>query len=928
MNVNFDIFGNPEAPTITLCNPNGEELYFLKPAYNTLLTLRYNAMSEFSFDFPESIDGGQTANEAYYHLKNKKVVRVGDYGNFQIVNAEENVDGSVGVKKVECFSLENELVSKRVTVYGGTKQLYNPITPEGTILQDMLDLAPAWSIEYVDGDLLGLYRTFDVSDTSVYEFLMNEVETAFNCVFFFDTLNRRITVKHTNNAVTSTDIFMSFDNLIKQSKFSEKSDEITTCLSVYGGGDLDIRGVNPLGNNKIYNFDYYKNEDWMSSGLIDAINVWEARIVAKSLEYADNLLFLKTANAELIVLNGEMADLEAEYAALEEIKAARIQGGQSFSDINAQLAAKQVEIDSKQIEITNKETEIASYTTILNGIVNFLSFSNNFTPEQYVELSVFIFENTYKNDTIIQTDSMTDVEVQEAQESLLEQALIVLEKISRPRYEIEIDSVNYIDQEVFSIFTNQTVLGASVTAEVKDIDQLPQRPVVNMQEDSYTPTAYKNVGYVTTVLLEIEMSFDDPEKFKLTFSNRLRLDGGNFIYSDLNGQSVKMGSSVSFGSSGWSNWENNYKDSVSTFITSALDATVNNIVSNTNQEIKIDQTGLRGRKFDPATEQYKPEQVWLTNNVLAFSSDGFNTAKLALGKILTPSGSYAFGLVAETIVGRLLAGNSLTITNQNNTFTVDGSGATLTNAKFTVNTTNAKIIIDPTSTISFRIQKNQGGTFVDKFWVDNTGNVNFSGALSGATGTFSGSLSAATGTFAGSLTAATGTFAGALSAATGTFRGQLQAATGSFSGDISAASGTFSGNIYADKIFGQVVDTQIASGLDAGKITVGTMSADRIYGGAIRWPGVVMYSPDYGISTIETDGYIELLAGLSKVSVDSGGVVMNGISLIQISAPSLNLIGQIYTRVGPDEGYGITGTINPNSYNNFYFVNGILVDYY
>ncbi|UNY39805.1 tail fiber protein [Bacillus phage vB_BauM_KLEB27-3] len=45
----------------------------------------------------------------------------------------------------------------------------------------------------------------------------------------------------------------------------------------------------------------------------------------------------------------------------------------------------------------------------------------------------------------------------------------------------------------------------------------------------------------------------------------------------------------------------------------------------------------------------------------------------------------------------------------------------------------------------------------DKFIVDNTGNVTFSGALSGATGTFSGSLNAATGTFTGNVTVKSGT---------------------------------------------------------------------------------------------------------------------------------------------------------------------------
>lgn len=298
--------------------------------------------------------------------------------------------------------------------------------------------------------------------------------------------------------------------------------------------------------------------------------------------------------------------------------------------------------------------------------------------------------------------------------------------------------------------------------------------------------------------------------------------------------------------------------------------------------------------------------------------------------------SDSFLLIADVIVGRLLAGNSLTISNENNNFILDASGAYLNNARFSIQTTNTKVVIDPTSTTPFRIQKNTGGTFSDKFWVDNTGNVNFSGNLSGASGTFSGSLSGATGTFAGSLSAATGTFAGTLSAASGTFRGQLLAATGSFSGDISAASGTFSGNIYADKIYGQVVDTQIASGLDAGKITVGTMSADRIYGGTISWPGASMGDAGYGYAYITADINLSIsspgnviveaahstIRGYTDVLVTSDGAVYID------SGSGIRIYGDILSTNGGDSGWGITGTINPNAYNNFYFVNGILVDYY
>lgn len=243
MNVSFDIFGNPEIPYIILSNPNKQEMYSLGLAYSTRLSKKFNALSEFKFDFPKSIDGGQTTLEAYDYIENKRLVEIEEHGYFQITNAEEDLTGAIPIKHVTCVSLESELIQKRVTAYGGTKPLWNILDEDNTVLKDMIDLAPNWSVGHVDTDLLLLFRTFSVSDTNIYNFLMTDVSKAFECVFIFDTDARTINAYTLENATTETDIFFSFDNIISSASLFEKSDEIVTALSVYGGGLLNIRNV-------------------------------------------------------------------------------------------------------------------------------------------------------------------------------------------------------------------------------------------------------------------------------------------------------------------------------------------------------------------------------------------------------------------------------------------------------------------------------------------------------------------------------------------------------------------------------------------------------------------------------------------------------------------------------------------------------------
>jgi hypothetical protein len=124
---------------------------------------------------------------------------------------------------------------------------------------------------------------------------------------------------------------------------------------------------------------------------------------------------------------------------------------------------------------------------------------------------------------------------------------------------------------------------------------------------------------------------------------------------------------------------------------------------------------------------------------------GYNANKIFANKINDDfiskydiESSSFYSLVADVLVGRIIAGNQLTIENSNNTFSVNESGATLTNANFTINSTNnlSKIILNPNDGI--KIQTNISGTWTDKFYVDSSGNLVLVGKLTANKGTIGG----------------------------------------------------------------------------------------------------------------------------------------------------------------------------------------------
>ena len=803
MIVNFDAFGQMENVTFILTNPNKQQLYALGTVYDRKYSPRYNALSEISFTAPSHLwvnpltaqtEGFQfsafqeagfqvenidevtlTETEYYDFLVSKRLIFIPDIGYFIITEVNEENDGITNEKYVIAQSLEVQLSFKKISNFSGTYQFYDTVTPSGTLLGTILTYIPGWTVGTVDATLCTLYRTFDINDSTIYSFLMNDVEEAYQCIFDFDYLNQTISAYTVAGATTSSDIFLNFDNLIEKASVSEIADELVTALNVYGGGNLSINQVNPLGTDTIYDFSYFKTTSWMSQSLIDTITAWENIVTANQADYANKLTILLNLNETLITQTADLVDLQGELTAFNVVKSAQIQQGLSLTAINAQIVAKTAEITSQNLLITNTNNSITTVTSQLTAINTTVSFASNFTADELEELSPFILGSTYQNDNFIQTDTMTNVEIQNEAQELYDQALDVLVKVAQPRYEFNLDTINFTALEEFQTFIDQLELGVIVTLELKE------------------------GTHVYPVLLGMNLNFDDPTDFSLIFGNRLRLDDSSFTFSDLIGNAISSGITTSFNSEQWSSWGTNYKDDVSTFITSSLDAAVNNVVSGSSQNVLIDLSGIRVRSLDGAT--YDPKQLWINNGIIAFTQDNWDTASLALGQIDTVSGS-AYGLIADVVVGRLLAGNDLLITNENNTFSVDGSGATLTDAILTLTTTggNTKILLDPTTGIS--IQKNSGGTWIDQFYVDGAGNAIFKGSLSAATGTFTGTLNAAT----------------------------------IIGGTISGTTGTFSGNIYANKLFG-VVDYSQISNIPADKITSSTMSGDRISGGTASFGG-------------------------------------------------------------------------------------------
>lgn len=74
------------------------------------------------------------------------------------------------------------------------------------MLHRVLNVAPNWSVGHVDQSIANKQRTFDIDDSDVYSFLINDVSEAFNCLFIFDTVNMTVNAYDLDNYGDDTNI--------------------------------------------------------------------------------------------------------------------------------------------------------------------------------------------------------------------------------------------------------------------------------------------------------------------------------------------------------------------------------------------------------------------------------------------------------------------------------------------------------------------------------------------------------------------------------------------------------------------------------------------------------------------------------------------------------------------------------------------------
>lgn len=289
------------------------------------------------------------------------------------------------------------------------------------------------------------------------------------------------------------------------------------------------------------------------------------------------------------------------------------------------------------------------------------------------------------------TQNLTEWERRSIAWDLFQYGQEVLEKVSQPSYSFTVGSADFLVMDEFEAFKDALSLGKRVYLKLD------------------------SGRVLTPLLLGFSHTFDEKSGLTLEFSNKFTSKNKNDQLVDLLKQSVSMGKKLDLSRETYAAFVDSHANTaIHDFINGAMDVAKNEILSTTGQAISWDENGLRLRKWNSDRTGYEDEQIWMKDNLIVFTEDAWQHAKMAIGHIHDEALGDLWGVIADSIVGKLLAGENLIImgtdpTGKKTLFRVDGSGMYAYNSRFWMESANGgAFAIDP----SFGLGLGQGNPFV------------------------------------------------------------------------------------------------------------------------------------------------------------------------------------------------------------------------
>ena len=474
-------------------------------------------------------------------------------------------------------------------------------------------------------------------------------------------------------------------------------------------------------------------------------------ITENELEYTRQKIQRKLAECSVVDFEFDTAHVASETTRLTKYfmdNYCRVQlksiydGYESCVSILSDLMSKNDSIVAKELStkyvtirniaqkcLSNREAQVSAYREEIDDLTaQQEEFQANLNFEKYLGADLFkVFcmyrrDGEYSNENYI-SDGKSDSEILQIAQELLQVA----------------------EQEI----KKACVLQLSITT---DLNNLLAIPAFEPLYDSFSLYNYIRVWVDDKLyklrLFAIDYDSSSPDKIQVTFADNIKCVDGNItelqnMYKSVTSIASSYSATMRQAESG-----EKAKNEVANLMNNGLNAALMQVKNSKNNEVTLGDYGLLCREM---TDDgiYSDKQLRLIGKGLYITDNNWQSLRACIGE--TTDNNY--GVIADTLIGNLIAGNKLIIGNDSGTVKITGDGINIEGGYLKLEKNGCSVEIDP---MQLKDPNNQKIISVDVnddniFHINRNGDGYFKGEIYAADGTFSGTLDAATGTFSGSL---------------------------------------------------------------------------------------------------------------------------------------------------------------------------------
>ncbi|MGX1985102.1 DUF7359 domain-containing protein [Bacillus subtilis] len=421
--------------------PNRTKIGNIVDKFNETITMNYGKVHELTFSIPLKF--------GYFHqykenpllelLKPWYLIKAEFYGMtewFVITKKTKTLNVDSSAYTFECQSLPYLLTKYKVRRFEETS--INLKEAASSCLKNT-----GWTIKYIDPSLNSKYRQFDVSSSTKLDLLFIICEK-YGATPNFDTENMTVSFYKDTDEGTYKGMWFGTGQYIVDINDIEDTEEITTRLYPTGKDGIGINSVNPTGQAYIDDFSYFlypferdgnrnviKRSNYMSNELCHAILDYNEVVNKEGNKFHLLLAQQKQAEEKKTSFKNELYTLDLEVQKLlDRIEVAK-KAGDDTKEFKGQLKIKMRELEAMKSQIDAVDKEMDTIIASISALRETLNFKKYLTDDLQSELSIFILEGEWTNDSLFD------------ETELYEKSIDELEKRNAPPINITLDIVNF-----------------------------------------------------------------------------------------------------------------------------------------------------------------------------------------------------------------------------------------------------------------------------------------------------------------------------------------------------------------------------------------------------------------------------------------------------------------------------------------------------